>query len=579
MRKAILSSILLASSIACTGCSSGGDGGGGGGNGPSTAFSFDVETAEEAAGAAAVATTFATRFGSIVSNLFTALSGGLGAASLGVGPKTIIPIPPGFCQSGTVTLDWQGPGPDLSAKDTVILTLDDCSGSPVSVMPANGTIRLDIISASGGIPIIGGIISATVTLDLAIDPDTTITGSFALDANLPNLSLANLTFGKRAVADRITFTEGFFQTQLACFDIFQRVGLEAPVIEFFRPLGVMKISNQVFTLNSYDESPPNILFDFAGFDATPRSGSLTLDSGDLSPEGLCDEFSGPPRPTPNQSFVTATFTGGGCVSLDGMDTEGVLFSITRTWDSLLEVARPGGPGDSCGAGGTGGSGAPTTGATPSPVQCFMGNDVVADADAYIRGNGSAGMFDMTSFGNASNLVIKSVPDLSFARKIYIVFDLSSFSDSFSKASLVLTLERHVEAADPTISGPQPVDVYGITANPDWDPVMLAEDAITWDNAPRNDKMLPNRFEMAPEVPLLIAGYDFDLGGDGVIDVPGTKYALDITDYVTERLANDSDGKITILMAIPTGTPVEGSAFRSLDIPDEDMCDRPFLHFE
>lgn len=209
----------------------------------------------------------------------------------------------------------------------------------------------------------------------------------------------------------------------------------------------------------------------------------------------------------------------------------------------------------------------------------MGNDVVADADAYIRGNGSAGMFDMTSFGNASNLVIKSVPDLSFARKIYIVFDLSSFSDSFSKASLVLTLERHVEAADPTISGPQPVDVYGITANPDWDPVMLAEDAITWDNAPRNDKMLPNRFEMAPEVPLLIAGYDFDLGGDGVIDVPGTKYALDITDYVTERLANDSDGKITILMAIPTGTPVEGSAFRSLDIPDEDMCDRPFLHFE
>jgi len=209
----------------------------------------------------------------------------------------------------------------------------------------------------------------------------------------------------------------------------------------------------------------------------------------------------------------------------------------------------------------------------------MGNDIVADADAYIRGNGSAGEFDMTSFGNASNLQIKSVPDLSFARKIYIVFDLTSFSDSFSKASLVLTLERHVEAADPTISGPQPVDVYGITAFPDWDPTMLAEDAITWDNAPRNDKIAPNRFEMTPDVPLLIAGYDFDLGGDGLIDVPGTKYALDITDYVTERLANDSDRKITILMAIPTATNVEGSAFRSLDIPDEDMCDRPFLHFE
>lgn len=172
MRKAILSSILLASSIACTGCSSGGDGGGGGGNGPSTAFSFDVETAEEAVGASAVATTFATRFGSLVSNLFTGLSGGLGAASLGVGPKTIIPIPPGFCQSGTATLDWQGPGPDLSKDDVVILTLDDCSGSPVSVMPANGTIRLDIISATGVIPVIGGIITAKVTLALSgVDQD------------------------------------------------------------------------------------------------------------------------------------------------------------------------------------------------------------------------------------------------------------------------------------------------------------------------------------------------------------------------------------------------------------------------
>jgi hypothetical protein len=195
---------------------------------------------------------------------------------------------------------------------------------------------------------------------------------------------------------------------------------------------------------------------------------------------------------------------------------------------------------------------------------------------------------MTSFGNASNLLIKSVPDLSFARKIYIVFDLTSFSDSFSKASLVLTLERHVEAADPTISGPQPVDVYGITANPDWDPTMLAEDAITWDNAPRNDKIAPNRFEMTPDVPLLIAGYDFDLGGDGVIDDPGTKYALDITEYVKWAIGEnpgfssalpDGDGQISILMAIPTGTNVDGSAFRSLDIPDEDMCDRPFLHFE
>jgi hypothetical protein len=533
--------------------------------------------------------------------LFTGLSGGLGAASLGVGPKTIIPIPPGFCQSGTATLDWQGPGPDLSKDDVVILTLDDCSGSPVSVMPANGTIRLVIISASGGIPVIGGIITAKVTLDLSIDPDTTITGSFALDANLPNLSLANLTFGERAGSDLITFTEGFFQTQLACFDIFQRVGLQSPSIEFFRPLGVMKISNQVFTLNSYDESPPNILFDFAGFDATPRSGSLTLDSGDLSPEGLCDAFSGPPRPTPNQSFVTATFTGGGCVSLDGTDTEGVPFSLTRTWDSLLDVGRPGGPGDSCGAGGTGG--APTTGATPGPMDCDPGSDVLAAADAYIQGDGPEGNNSDTPFGTAGNLVIKSVSNLFFTRKIYIVFDLPDPPPSFTKASLVLTLQRHVENPDPAKSGPQPVNVFGITDGDDWDPDVMGEDRqeneITWKSAPRNvnSSAALGQFDQSPGVPLLIAGYDFDLGGDGVMDPPTdremippvvTRYALDITEYVKWAIGDnpgfssalpDGDDQISILMAAsnPMNLAQDGSAFFSRQVPEE--CDRPFLHFE
>ncbi len=58
------------------------------------------------------------------------------------------------------------------------------------------------------------------------------------------------------------------------------------------------------------------------------------------------------------------------------------------------------------------------------------------------------------------------------------------------------------------------------------------------------KTLPNRFEDSPGAPLLIPGYDF------------------ITGYVTDSLVDETDGKISILMAIPTGTPVEGSAFKS-----------------
>ena len=576
MRKAILGPVLLAMSIACTGCSGGGDGegsgGSGGSGGPATAFSFDAETSEQAAEGAAVATELATRVGSIVSGLFGALADGAGAASLGAGLKDNIPIPP-ICTAGTAKLDWQRSGLDLdlSAGDIVTLTLDDCSGSPVSTMPANGTITLTMTDVGGGLPVIGGIITAIASLDLSIAPDTTITGDFALHANLPSLALANLFFGAREDSDLITVTEGFFQMQLACFDIYQRVGLAGPGIEFFRPLGVLNLSNQVFTLNNYEETPDNILFDFAGFDATPRSGSLTLTSGDRS-GGLCSSFSG--DPTPNESFVTVTFTGGGCVTLEGTDTEGVPFSLVRTWDSLLEVGTPGGPGDSCGTGGTGG-GAPT-GATPSPVDCPAGSDIVASADAYIRG----GTHALTSFGTASNLLVKGVQDLEFARKFYVVFDLSTAPESFSKASLILTLERHV--------GRTPVSLYGIVDNDDWDPSTIAENAINWDNAPRNNKLAGNLFEMSDGVRLLVDRYDLDLPDPAEDPDPeGTQYSLDVTDYVQWALGNKpdfssvspEDQEISMLFAIPGLEIVDGSAFKSLDIPDEAMCARPFLHFE
>lgn len=82
------------------------------------------------------------------------------------------------------------------------------------------------------------------------------------------------------------------------------------------------------------------------------------------------------------------------------------------------------------------------------------------------------------------------------------------------------------------------------------------------------------------VPLLIAGYDFDVGGDGVIDDPGTKYALDVTDYVNDRIANNDDEITVILVSTnPNFINQDGSEFKSKEIPDEEECDRPFPYVE
>jgi|GEM_PF-2569195 len=354
MRKTLWWCVLVAC-VPWIGCGSDEDGSGGtGANGPATAFSFDADTSRAAGASVGTAVALSIQLGNVVGNVLSTLGSELSAASSGTVPKVNVR---GFCQAGSAdaALQQSSPG-DLAAGDVVTLTLDDCSGSPVSVMRSNGTIVLEILRVWGGLPVVGGVITAHATLDLAIDPDTTVTGSFELRVDTNSLAYANLFFGGGESGDLITVTEGFFRAQLACFEIYHRVFFQSRAVEFFRAFGVLRQGNQVFTLNSYTELPDVIDFSFAGFDATPESGSLTLDSGDLS-GGICSAFSG--SPTPNDSFVAATFTGGGCVSLDGTDTEGVPFSLTTTWDSLLEAGQPGRPSDECeGAGGTGGSSNP-----------------------------------------------------------------------------------------------------------------------------------------------------------------------------------------------------------------------------
>ena len=284
-----------------------------------------------------------------------------------------------------------------------------------------------------------------------------------------------------------------------------------------------------------------------------------------TPPGSSDEFSFNGIFDGESAFGTTT-------RVDGQSRCDIEWTAARIED---------GAGGSGGMGGAGG----TTPATAFTDPCPADGQLPAIADAFIRGDG----FSDTPYGEEQRLAIKSVINQSFTRKIYIAFDVSPVNPGFEKAYLVLSLRRHIGDVNPaTEPGPQPVDVFGITDDMDWDPAELAEGAITWNNAPRNVTAMPSepQFEQSDEVPLLIAAYDFDVPPRGVVDlgtesVPtgDTRYALDITDYVKERLDNDADGKITVLMAAynPMNINQEGSDFWSLQAPDE--CNRPFLHFE
>ena len=585
MRKAILGSVLLATSIAYTGCSSGGDGDGGGGSGGSGStapLSFDAETSLPATGSAAAAIEFAAQFGTAIESILGALANAPDAAPLGVTRKINVS---GFLCPGGGSADLTG---SVLEGEEVKLVLNDCMGSPFGPGSVSGEITLTINEGTNFNFFNGGPIYATAVVALTISSGGTLVGVFDAFAEASaGLAMINLRLGNQLDSDILTWSEGGQVLELGCFDIVQRIQRPAG---FVMPLGVANLAGQVYTINDYAaSSTTRIDFDSNG---VPRNGNMTLLSGDGSVEGAdrngrpCAPFAG--TPAGDNTYVDVLFSEGGCISLSGVNKNDGPFETSTSWDKLLDRDFTAGGGESC-DGGTGGT---MTAATPGPATCDPDTDIFALADAYVRGDGPEGTNSATPFGTAGNLLIKSVSNMFFTRKIYIVFDLSLFSRSFTKASLVLTLQRHVVNPDPAKSGPQPVNVFGINDDNDWDPAApgLGEDEITWSNAPRNVTAPPQdaQFETSPGVPTLIAGYDFDLGGDGVIDPPTdreiippvvTRYALDITEYVKERLDNDADGKITILMAAsnPMNFNQDGSAFFSLQASEE--CDHPFLHFE
>ncbi len=197
------------------------------------------------------------------------------------------------------------------------------------------------------------------------------------------------------------------------------------------------------------------------------------------------------------------------------------------------------------------------------------------ADTYVRG----GSFADSSFGMSSSLLIKGIMSLDFARKAYLVFDVSTLPASFASATLQLTLNRN------TGLNPREVTLYGIIDNDDWDLSNLAEGSITWNNAPRNVTTSGIAFEeqgtTAADGVRVLAMSKLDN-----TDPSGTTYGFDITDFVRWALGKnldfsdlaaegDTDGRITLLLAHSAEiTGDNGPTFWSREAAE--ACNRPQL---
>jgi hypothetical protein len=181
----------------------------------------------------------------------------------------------------------------------------------------------------------------------------------------------------------------------------------------------------------------------------------------------------------------------------------------------------------------------------SPASC---TGLVPMADTHVRG----GSFAYSPFGTSTSLLIKGIASLEYARKAYLVFDISALPASFASATLQLTLAGNAGI------NPREISLYGVIDNDDWDPAILSEESITWTDAPRNVTTSGIAFEgqgtTATDGVRLLATSTLDN-----TDPPGTTYTFDITEYVNWALgdnpalsalapAGDSDGHITLLLA-------------------------------
>ncbi|MEM6460227.1 MAG: DNRLRE domain-containing protein, partial [Planctomycetota bacterium] len=118
--------------------------------------------------------------------------------------------------------------------------------------------------------------------------------------------------------------------------------------------------------------------------------------------------------------------------------------------------------------------AAATGVIASPISAAV---LTPSADGTIRGGAEAN--NVQGGGTAGIVSVLPADNLSFARKAYIRFDLSSFTGPITDAELAITFS--FSGSD---NNGLPINVYaindGVTGEDTWD-----ETTLTWNNAPSN----------------------------------------------------------------------------------------------
>jgi hypothetical protein len=175
--------------------------------------------------------------------------------------------------------------------------------------------------------------------------------------------------------------------------------------------------------------------------------------------------------------------------------------------------------------------------------------------------------------------------LQQAAKPYLAFDVRGIALPFDKVELVMALSANPGAVAAHSS--RTVEVLGITDNNDWNPSTLAETAIDWNSAPKNDITRAIGFvgegsssaNAARSLGTIVVSY---------ADVSRQLYRVDVTDYVRWALAgnssysdfaaSDADSVLTFMMATNilyyAGGVSDYAEFLSRETSAE--CERPHL---
>jgi hypothetical protein len=183
--------------------------------------------------------------------------------------------------------------------------------------------------------------------------------------------------------------------------------------------------------------------------------------------------------------------------------------------------------------------------------------LTAAADTYVR----AGTSTNTNYNAGATLPYLDVKsqsgDMQWTRKTYVRFDLSSYTDPITDASLDLVIAGALGAS--TSTKVWTFAVYGLRDDfapgagilgNDW-----GETAITWNNAPGNDLASSTGIDVAamygaaPLGTFTITGKGTTGSGVGISGGPGSA--------LVDFLKSDTDGRVTFVVVRPTdGTTTE-----------------------